>query len=123
VAGLKVGKRFDSWGVFAKARPGVVSFSQGEINPVFVGPLTGFPIILERRRLTSFATDIGGVIEFYPSRRIVTRFDVGDTIIHFTSRTQNVVIFDATGPRFIPFTRPGRTDHQFQFNASVGFRF
>jgi hypothetical protein len=32
LAGVKVGKRFDSWGIFAKARPGVVSFSEGEFN-------------------------------------------------------------------------------------------
>ena len=124
VAGVKVGKRFDTWGVFAKARPGVVSFSEAQVVP-FVGITTPalFPFGLERHRVTSFATDLGGVVEFYPSRRIVTRFDVGDTIIHFTRRTEDVVIFNGTGTQIIPVTRPARTDHQFQFNASVGFRF
>ena len=124
VAGVKVGKRFDSWGVFAKARPGVVSFSEAQIVPFLSSSSGLFPFGLERKRVTSFATDLGGVLEFYPSRRIVTRFDAGDTIIHFTRRTQNVVIFDTTGvPQVIPVTRPARTDHRFQFNASVGFRF
>src|SRR4030095_5871708 len=27
--GLKAGKRFEKWGIFAKGRPGLVSFSQG----------------------------------------------------------------------------------------------
>ena len=121
VAGVKVGKRFNSWGVFGKARPGVVSFSEGSSNFTITGPSQ--PILVERSRVTSFATDVGGVIEFYPSPRIVTRFDAGDTIIYHRQRTQNFVIFDSTGPRLIPFTRPARTDHQFQFSASVGFRF
>ena len=125
VGGVKVGKRFDTWGVFAKARPGVVSFSEAQIvSFVTVVPPALFPFGLERERVTSFATDVGGVVEFYPSRRIVTRFDVGDTIIHFTKRTGDVVIFDGTGgTQVIPVTRPARTEHEFQFNASVGFRF
>ena len=123
VGGVKAGKRFNSWGIFAKARPGVVSYTEGAINPVLTSPAVQFPIMLERKRVTSFAADIGGVVEFYPTSRIVTRFDAGDTIIHFTDRTQNVVVFDGTGFRLLPFTRSARTDHQFQFVASVGFRF
>src|SRR5262245_38926978 len=34
VAGAKIGKRFENWGIFAKARPGFVTFSQGEFNGV-----------------------------------------------------------------------------------------
>lgn len=123
VAGVKVGKRFDSWGVFAKARPGVVSFSDAQIVSFLPGSSGLFPFGVERKRVTSFAADVGGVVEFYPSRRIVTRFDVGDTIIHFTKRTQDVVFFDTTGPQIISVTRPARTDHRFQFSAGVGFRF
>jgi len=123
VAGVKVGKRFDSWGIFAKARPGVVSFSRGEFNPIGVSP-PGF-IDFETNRITSFATDLGGVLEFYPSPRIVTRFDVGDTIIHFRRRTINGVSFNPVTQQFtlFPFTRPARTSHNFQFIASVGWRF
>ena len=125
VAGVKAGKRFDSWGVFAKVRPGIVNFSEGVNNPIFIGPPFTFPIIVERKAVTSFATDIGGVVEFYPSPKIVTRFDVGDTIIHFTRKTRNAVIFDpATNmARLVPVPIPARTEHRFQFNASVGFRF
>ena len=124
VAGVKFGKRFDSWGVFAKARPGVVSFSDAQIVSFLPSSSGLFPFGVERKRVTSFATDVGGVLEFYPSRRIVTRFDVGDTIIHFTKRTQDVVIFDPSGgTQVISVTRPARTDHRLQFNASVGFRF
>lgn len=125
LGGVKIGKRFENWGIFAKARPGVVSFSEGEFT------ITGIPVDVfsaipfERNRVTSFATDVGGVIEFYPSKRIVTRFDAGDTIIHFNERTTNGVIFNSLTNTFslVPITTPGRTSHNFQFMTSVGFRF
>jgi hypothetical protein len=125
LGGAKVGKRFDSWGIFAKARPGVVSFSEGEFNILQVPPSPSFPIEFERNRLTNFATDFGGVVEFYPSKHLVTRFDAGDTIIHFTRRTFNVLQFDPLTSTFtlLPVTSPARTTHNFQFMASVGFRF
>ena len=126
VGGLKAGKRFESWGIFGKARPGIVSFSDGEFNLVPTGPVTPTSVFeVQRNRVTSFATDIGAVLEFYPSKRIVTRFDAGDTIIYFTRRTTNNFRFDpVTNSFFIgPVTTPARTTHSFQFIASVGFRF
>ena len=124
VAGAKVGKRFEKWGVFAKARPGVVSFSRGEFNlvPIVTGPL---PFEVEINRVNSFAVDLGGVLEFYPTKKIVTRFDAGDTIIHFGRRTINGVAFNpfTQDVTFIPITQPARTTHNFQFTAGVGFRF
>jgi len=124
VGGLKAGKRFRTWGIFGKVRPGVVTFSQGE----FVITQTGtgsFPFEFRSQRLTGFATDVGAVLEFYPSKRIVTRFDAGDTLIHFGQRSSNGLSFDPTTNTYtlIPFTVPSRTTHNFQFSASVGFRF
>jgi len=125
LGGVKVGKRFEHWGVFGKARPGVVSFSRGQFtvrpnpsNPFF--PFQFFP-----ERLTNFAADIGGVVEFYPSKHIVTRFDAGDTIIHSGRRPIEVITFDQATSTFglAPFTLPARTTHNFQFMTSVGFRF
>jgi hypothetical protein len=125
VGGVKVGKRFNSWGIFAKARPGVVSFSEGEFNVLRVPPGPSFAIDFERNRVTSFAADLGGVVEFYPSKRIVTRFDLGDTIIHFKQRTTNGLSFDPATQTFslFPILSPARTTNHFQFMASVGFRF
>jgi hypothetical protein len=126
VGGVKAGKRLENWGIFAKARPGIVSFSDGEFNLIPTTPENP-PLSFEvrRNRVTSFATDIGAVLEFYPSKRLVTRFDVGDTIIYFTQRTTNDFQFNpVTNTFFIgPVTRPARTTHSFQFIASVGFRF
>jgi len=125
LAGVKVGKRFEKWGVFAKARPGVISFSQGtfDIRPPVNFPL--IPIQFELSRLTTFAMDVGGVVEFYPTKRIVTRFDFGDTIVHFKRRNMDTVVFDPVTNIFTPATIPvpARTSHNFQFMTSVGFRF
>lgn len=125
VAGLKAGKRFQSWGIFAKVRPGVVTIGGGQFNVVPTGAGGPFPFEFQTKGLDHFATDLGGVVEFYPSRRIVTRFDLGDTILHSTRRTNNGLSFDPATMTFHiqPFTTPARTTHNFQITASVGFRF
>ena len=123
--GVKAGKRFQKWGIFAKARPGVVSFSQGDSKFVQTGTGGLFDFEVITKRLTNFAFDLGGVLEFYPSRRIVTRFDAGDTMIHYGQRTSNYFIYPTlTGPPvLVPFTLRAETRHNFQFSAGVGFRF
>ena len=124
VGGLKAGKRYNTWGIFAKARPGVVSYSKGRFNFLSAPQNPAFPFIFEVKPLTNFAADLGGVLEFYPSRRIVTRFDIGDTIVHIRQQSRNDIRFDpATNTYFLlPVILPGRTTHNFQFSASVGFR-
>jgi len=126
VAGVKAGKRFEKWGIFAKARPGFVSFSEGERDAVITGPANNpTTVVIQPRRVTGFAMDVGGVLEFYPTKRIVTRFDAGDTIVHFGDRVRDVLSFvPPNGPLFVvPVPRPARTTHNFQFMAGVGFRF
>lgn len=62
--------------------------------------------------------DIGGVVEFYISRRWMARFDIGDTVIRygevaaqgFSLRNQIVV-------------RPRETHHNLQITSGIGFRF
>jgi hypothetical protein len=123
VFGVKAGKRFEKFGLFAKARPGFVSFSEGKFplaaflqpNPPLFNP--------PGERVTHLAFDIGGVFEFYPSKRIVTRFDAGDTIIRYGE--QSVIGGGIFIPGIPPPTViiPGETRHNFQFSAGVGFRF
>jgi hypothetical protein len=68
--------------------------------------------------------DIGGVLEFYPSRRIFTRIDAGDTIIRLgETRVNNLTVGAGNQFVIIPTTIPGSTAHNFQFSAGVGFRF
>src|SRR5262245_14332323 len=60
LTGIKSGKKFDRFGVFGKARIGLWHFDQ-----------------------TFFATDLGGVLEYYPSRQTAIRIDLGDTILFY----------------------------------------
>ncbi|MGH9942145.1 MAG: outer membrane beta-barrel protein [Pyrinomonadaceae bacterium] len=124
--GVKTGKRFEKFGVFAKARPGFVRFGRTFAGFSDIGPSPpDFPFFVPQfRSRTEFATDIGGVLEFYPTRRIVTRFDFGDTLIHYGERTTNARVFTPTGDvTLVPFTSPSVTRHNFQFSAGIGFRF
>ena len=108
--------------IFGRGLP----FSQGAFDafPPADGSLFS-PIEIRPKRLTAFAMDVGGVVEFYPTKRIVTRFDFGDTIIHFNRRTMNTVSFNDVTNTITPTTIPipARTSHNFQFMTSVGFRF
>jgi hypothetical protein len=119
--GVKAGKRFDKFGLFVKARPGLVHFTRvlrvtGFTNEIFDGQSFIIPNF-RTQGVTHFATDLGGVVEFYPTRRIVTRFDIGDTII----RDRGYVPPPFSGSVFTHFN--GATSHNFQFNAGIGLRF
>lgn len=120
--GAKVGKRFRRAGVFAKARPGFLSF--GEVfaftgrTETFPGPdgrPVVYPIFAEQRR-THFTVDVGGVVEFYPSRKYLVRVDAGDTIINYRREElpPNVGIFGFN---------PEGLSHNFQLSAGVAYRF
>lgn len=124
--GVKYGKRFQKFGVFAKARPGLISFSQGLAVLTPAGTTTdSFPIFNVRfERLTHFAFDLGGVVEFYPSRRIFFRLDAGDTVIRYGQTTVNNFSLTSSGGLVsTPISVPGDTSHNFQLSAGVGFRF
>lgn len=117
--GVKAGKRFEKFGIFGKVRPGFTSFSAGREDITIQSPPPNLVFNFNPQRETHFATDVGAVLEFYPTRRIVTRFDAGDTIIRYGSTTGTT--FD--GSTLQSFPLPGDTRHNFQFSAGIGFRF
>jgi outer membrane protein with beta-barrel domain len=78
VFGVKAGLRKKKFGVFGKARPGFIHFS--EVPEILCIPFPIQPCLQPAR--TNFAFDVGGVFEYYVSRKLALRFDVGDTIIH-----------------------------------------
>lgn len=123
--GVKIGKRYKRFGLFGKARPGFIRFSQGRTEFDITEPTTDpFSITSRIRPLTHFAADIGGVVELYHSRRIFTRFDLGDTIIRYGQTTITTLTGEFGGTFTpLPLTFPGETSHNFQFSAGVGFRF
>jgi hypothetical protein len=111
--GGKVGKRFDRWGVFGKARPGFVGFTRVLEFPfggIQIGP-GGIPF--EKKLYPSL--DVGGVVEFYVSPRWMARFDIGDTMIWYD---------EIRFPGFVPLLIvPGATRHNLQLSSGIGFRF
>jgi hypothetical protein len=133
--GVKVGKRFKKLGLFLKVRPGFVRFTKvsqftGFRLVSFFHPSRGVEVQLENAefrigKATYLSTDLGGVVEFYPSRRIVTRFDVGDTIIRYGIYRERAIIIcplSAPCPAQL-FERPAETRHNLQFSAGIGIRF
>jgi len=114
--GVKAGKRSDRVGIFAKARPGFVGFTQVNQLVDSTQPITFTSFRAERE--TYFSMDVGGVVEFYPSRNTVLRIDAGDTIIRYgTFRTFG---FSLAQP---VFERAPETRHNFQLVTGFGFRF
>jgi hypothetical protein len=101
--GVKAGWRGDKVGVFGKARPGFFHYEE---------PVVCITSPCNNPTFTKFALDLGGVLEFYPSRSLVTRFDLGDVMI----RQQRI-----TGS--FPPAAKDVFHHNLQFSAGVGFRF
>lgn len=118
--GVKAGRRFEKFGLFAKARPGFLRLSRGDFRPrentaciattVFPPPAACF----DSEPRTHFALDVGGVLEFYPSRRVVVRLDAGDTIVRIRNATAGVI----GGP-----AATSDITHNFQFSVGFGYRF
>ena len=106
VFGPKAGIRNRSAGLFAKARPGFLRYSQTLADD-------SDPMNPRYSPLTHFALDLGGVFELYPSETAVLRLDVGDTILWYRSRT--VPGFGSPLPAF--------TRHTLQLSTGVAFRF
>ena len=83
--GAKLGFRGERFGLFAKVRPGFTMLSQRSGPDMCDGTLCPLVLLLRPEYRTEFAMDLGGVFEFYPSRRVVARFELGDTIIRHRS--------------------------------------
>jgi len=117
--GVKVGRRFSKFGIFGKARPGFLSVGEVFSNePGSMVVIFGSTIPNARiGRKTHFTTDLGGVLEFYPTRRTLVRFDAGDTIVrygpHFEYDPMNF-------PELIQ--RLAKVRHNLLITAGVAFR-
>jgi len=113
--GAKYGFRSKRFGVFAKARPGLIHFRAFPyVVDKFIVYQNGQPydmlVLSSEKPATFFNMDVGGVFEYYPSKRTLIRFDIGDTIIHY----------NAQPPRDV---NPTFTRHNLQMNLGFGFRF
>lgn len=96
--GARVGKRSRYFGVFAKARPGYSTFFVLDDDP---------------RAKPRFVVDVGGVFEAYPTKHLLLRLDVGDTILPLGNETVG-------GARRLQ--RP-EAIHSLQVSLGLGVRF
>jgi len=85
--GVKSGYRFRHVGIFAKARPGYLSFVQFvRTQPLVVPSDPGSALNRRERYVRRPAFDLGLVFEFYLTRHWAIRTDVGDTMAFYNSR-------------------------------------
>ncbi len=108
--GPKLGLRTENVGIFAKVRPGVISFSN-TVQGITINPTVPFSSSIQTGRLTEPALDLGTVIEFYPSRHWAWRTDIGDTMVFYR------------GSSFLGIRVPGTSKSNFQFNTGLQYRF
>ena len=128
--GVKAGKRFEKLGIFGKARPGFLYASKGDLQPI-PGVLCGaiFPPpagCFQTTSKNSLALDVGGVVELYPTKRTLIRFDVGDTIVRLADRNVSGILSPLAGlspSRLVVVSVPAETTHNLQVSAGIGFRF
>lgn len=111
--GLKAGVRNKRVGVFAKARPGVMWFGDFSSSGTCTGFTFGSSCTVSHEK--DFALDVGGVVEFYPTKRAIIRADVGDTIVHYPQRTFG--IFNN------PTVLAQQTKNNLQISIGFGWRF
>jgi hypothetical protein len=106
--GVKSGVRWKKWGLFAKFRPGLVSYSMVVTS---FSNQAGFGF----GRLTNAAFDVGGGAEFFLPRHWLFRYDAGDLITH---QGPHNFLFNTQRFTFLPFT-----NHNFEAEVAVAFRF
>lgn len=108
--GPKIGLRTENVGIFAKVRPGVISFFN-TVQGVTINPTVPFSFSVQTGRLTEPALDLGTVVEFYPARHWAWRTDIGDTMVFYRESS------------FLGIRVPGTTRSNFQFNTGLQYRF
>jgi len=104
LGGIRAGQRFEEFGIFAKARTGIINFNR-ESNAAQLFESTIFP-----------AFDIGAILEIYPSERrknFFVRLDISDCIIFFN----NNVVQGLEGIKHL------NVEHNPLFEFGIGFRF
>jgi hypothetical protein len=71
--GAKLGRPFNSWGVFATMRPGFIHYDK-----VLTDAAAN-----QYGSVNRFALDLGATFEYYVSKRGALRFEVGNTLVRY----------------------------------------
>lgn len=115
--GPKVGIRHEKFGTFIKARGGFSSIGN-VLKAVDVSTSSQ-----TFGRQTNPVIDLGGVIEVYPAKRWILRYDFSDLV---TQHNNNAII---TFPpplctvAVCTFQAPDSVSHSFQFSTGISYRF
>jgi len=104
LAGVKAGVRKRKVGIFFKARPGILSFSDAGTST------------LTTARKSHAALDLGGVLEFYPSARTILRLDAGSMLVRYGEAT-----FFAS--HVTPAFSIGTINNPYHLTLGAGYRF
>jgi hypothetical protein len=115
--GVKSGMRFNKFGLFGKIRPGFMH-TEYEYQFFCIQTDSLCPLTF-RGDDTGFSFDVGGVFEFYPAKRVIMRFDIGDTIV--TREDQFPYRGNRSFPFFLPQSR--HTSNTLQLSTGIGIRF
>lgn len=108
--GPKIGIRKRNFGVFGKVRPGFIRLDRYEVIEQVGSNSQFFVLSSPKNDVYFFNVDVGGVFEYYPTRRTIFRVDVGDTIIRYNSQEPKAI-------------NPSFTRHNLQTSIGFGFRF
>jgi hypothetical protein len=111
--GAKTGVRVSRVGLFIKVRPGFVYFEKDPFGVAAAGSTFLHP---QWAHSVEPALDLGGTVEYY-TRGVVLRFDLGDTIVRYDSRS----VF--TSQLLPPMAAGGFTTRNRQWSFGVGKRF
>lgn len=108
--GIRMGARYEHFGVFAKIRPGFIYYK----NALSVQGDTA------ATSLSRFAADVGGIIEYYPARNSTLRLDVGTTLVRYLTNHQDpqqYVLGSLLSTQYIV------TQGNFQISTGYAYRF
>lgn len=112
LSGIKFGFRKEHFGYFAKVRPGVITFGetyrQRDDIPCFARrePRRVCGSRIDQGMFTDAVLDTGGILEAYPTRHSILRFEAGSTTIFYLSKTiinsgYSEPIPETTGPAML----------------------
>lgn len=120
LVGVKTGYRFKRVGIFGKFRPGAAISEKASVAdfPDGDGPDPRNPFGFRDIRAAQLTMDVGGVFEYYPTRRTIFRVDAGDTITRYT----DIPFVQFRGAGGVPVVVDVYT-HKPQVSIGVGFRF
>ena len=115
LTGVKLGIRRDHMGYFGELRGGTITF--GETEKQLGEASSGF--FLYRGIFTNPVLNAGGVLEVYPSRRTILRFDMGNATIFY--QPKNIVETVPTSSE--TFSIPSLQQTTMLMSFGGGFRF